>query len=312
MEPDRKAMASLQVFDPRSDRLINEKVCGQKLIQWAYTGPASSLFKRLVFRNNLISRLLGWYFDSRFSRGKISRFVREFGIDLAEADIPERGFHSFNQFFSRALKPGARVFSSSPDILVSPADSRVLVFPHGLKHDETIPVKGLQFLISDLLSPPSRAHTFASELMNGQVVVCRLCPADYHRYHFPAAGNIISSWRIEGSLHSVNPLPLSLGIHVFTENTREVSILELERLGHCAYVEVGAFGVGRIKQTHAGETFEKMDEKGYFQFGGSTVVLVLPPDTMTFREDLCHWSEKGLETLLKAGDSLGVKQANER
>ncbi|MDT8391127.1 MAG: phosphatidylserine decarboxylase [Lentisphaeria bacterium] len=308
MAPVEKKAIPHQVFDPRSDRLITEKVCGQKLIQWAYTSPAAPLFKRLIFRNSLGSRLLGRYFDSRFSRRKIPGFAREFGIDMSEVDLPEKGFTSFNHFFSRSLKPGSRPFSSSPETLICPADCRALVFPDGLTPTDTIPVKGLQFSIPDLLSPPPDAPPVPRELAHGHVVVCRLCPADYHRYHFPAAGRVLSSWRVEGSLHSVNPLPLSLGVKVFTENTREVSVLQLERFGLCAFVEVGAFGVGRIKRTHTAETFQKMDEKGYFQFGGSTVVMVLPPGTVTFRDDLCHWSKKGVEVLCKTGDSLGVRQ----
>lgn len=304
------AHTSLRVFDPRLGCLFEEKICGQKLIKWAYTGPAAPFFNRLVFRNSLGSRLLGCYFDSRFSRRKIPGFVQEFGIDLTEAEIPEQGFDSFNQFFSRSLKAGTRPFSLSPDTLVCPADCRTLVFPEGVTNTEKISVKGLQFSISALLSPSSACQSFPSELNKGQVVVCRLCPADYHRYHFPAKGKILSSWRIKGFLNSVNPLPLSLGIKVFTENTREVTILELDHFGPCAFVEIGAFGVGRIKQTHTAETFQKMDEKGYFQFGGSTVVLVLPPHTIKFRDDICHWSGKGVETLLKTGDSLGVRQEN--
>lgn len=311
MDSTRRKIQPLKVFDPRLDCLVEEKICGQKLIQWSYTGVAAPLLKRLVFSNRLISRLLGCYFDSRFSRRKIAGFINEFNIDVSDVEIPEEGFHSFNHFFSRSLKPGSRVFSSSDDTLVCPADSRVLVFPAGLTGEDAIPVKGLRFSIPDLLSCPGAHRSGVDKLKKGQVVVCRLCPADYHRYHFPAAGSILASWKIDGCLNSVNPLPLSLGIKVFTENTREVTLLKLARIGLCAFVEIGAFGVGRIQTTHGAETFQKMDEKGYFEFGGSTVVLVLPPETIQFRDDLCQWSRQGVETLLKAGDRLGVNQAND-
>lgn len=274
------------------------------MIRWVYTGRGGGLARKLLFRTSLPSRLLGAFCNSSLSRGRIAPFARRYGIALDDAAVPVGGFRTFNEFFRRRLRPEARPFAAAPDVLVSPADCRALVFADGCAGE--FAVKGLGFSIAGLLRTPQQEKARCTDLDGGQVAVFRLCPMDYHRFHFPAAGRKLAAWRVDGAYGSVNPLPLRLGIKVFEENVRQVTLLELERFGRCAMVEVGAFGVARIVQTHVGEEVAKMDEKGYFEFGGSTVVLILPPGSVDFSGPLRSWSEKGIETLLKAGDTLGT------
>jgi phosphatidylserine decarboxylase len=291
-----------QVFDRRRGEYFRETVLGDGLMRLAYSAPLRGVSQWLLFRRALWSRLLGWYADRRLSRGRIQRTIAQLGLDESEFRDPVTSFGSFNEFFYRRLREGARPFDPAPERLSSPADCRLLVFPR-LEGATCVPVKGREFTVGGLLGPGHEAE--AAEFVGGALMVCRLCPADYHRYHYPAAGREVADWGVPGALNSVNPLALELGLNVFAENRRQVTMLELETHGRCAFVEVGAFGVAGIVQTHAWGPFAKMAEKGYFKFGGSTLVLVFRAGAVSLDDDLCHHSAAGTEVLVRCGESLG-------
>ena len=138
----------------------------------------------------------------------------------------------------------------------------------------------------------------------GKVAVVRLCPADYHRYHFPCAGTVVEQVRVKGQYHSVNPVALNSKEQIFCLNKRSYTLIDTEMFGRVAFMEVGAFGVAGIHQTFSGTKVEKMQEKGYFDFGGSTVVLVFQKDIIEFDTDLLENSRKGIETLVKVGETI--------
>ncbi|MFW8634578.1 archaetidylserine decarboxylase [Cribrihabitans pelagius] len=285
------------VVDRETGETFEEAVLGEKWIRWAYQTAGAKPIEKLLFRSALISRLMGAWFDSGLSKGKIAKVVEELKIDMSEAAAPAKSFKSFNDFFIRRLKPEVRPFSTDPQDIVSPADGRVLVFPQ-LDEDTFVPVKGHPMSVRTML--PGIAERF----FGGALAIVRLCPADYHRYHFPAAGRITAAEDIGGALHSVNPIALGAGPDVFGENKRSWTLIESDACGAYAFVEVGAFGVGSIVNTRTEGTVAKMEEKGYFKFGGSTVVVVFEPGRVQFSEDLAANSAKGRETLVKLGQPL--------
>jgi phosphatidylserine decarboxylase len=291
-----------QVFDRRRQQLFRETVLGDGLLRLAYSAPLRGVSQWLLFRHALWSRLLGWYADCRLSRGRIRRTIAQLGLDETDFRDPVPSFSTFNEFFYRHLRAGARPFDPAPDRLCSPADCRVLVFPR-LEDTTCVPVKGRQFTVAGLLGAGRDA--VAAGFAAGSLIVCRLCPADYHRFHYPAAGRAVDAWAVPGKLNSVNPRALELGLNVFAENRRAVTLLDLDVFGLCAFVEVGAFGVAGIVQTHPGGPFAKMDEKGYFRFGGSTLVLVFRAGGVAFDDDLCRHSAAGVEVLVRCGETIG-------
>jgi phosphatidylserine decarboxylase len=290
---------SIQVVDRSTGETFDEVVLGEKWIRWAYQDSGSSLLERLLFRSSLVSRLFGAWFDSPLSKGKINSVVEELSIDMKEARDPVESFGCFNDFFIRHLKPETRPFDEDPGQIVSPADGRVLVFPR-LDADVFVPVKGHPMSIRTML--PGLHERF----VGGALAIVRLCPADYHRYHFPTAGRILESHDIPGALHSVNPIALGAGPDVFGANKRSLTLIETESAGTMCFVEVGAFGVGTIVNTTTEGHVAKMQEKGYFKFGGSTVVVVFEPGAVRFSDDLIANSYKGLETLVKVGEPLAT------
>ncbi|WP_027258804.1 MULTISPECIES: archaetidylserine decarboxylase [Leisingera] len=287
------------VVDRDTGETFEEVVLGEKWIRWAYQNASAKPVEKLLFRSALVSRCMGAWFGSRFSKAKISAVINELSINMAEATAPAESYGCFNDFFVRNLKSEARPYSKDPRDIVSPADGRVLVFPE-LAEDVFVPVKGHPMSVRTML--PSIAERF----IGGALAIVRLCPADYHRYHFPAAGRITGAQDIAGALHSVNPIALGAGPDVFGENKRSWTLVETETLGTYCFVEVGAFGVGSIVNTRTAGAVQKMDEKGYFKFGGSTVVVVFEPGKVRFSDDLLANSAKGRETLVKVGQPFAT------
>ena len=292
----------IRVIDRQTGQVFDEVVMGEKYIRWAYQDARSGWLSRLLFGSHAVSRMMGLYYDSPLSRARIAPTIRDLGIDESEFLEPTDSFGSFNAFFVRHLKPEARPWSRDPRDVVSPADGRVLVFP-AMDDGTFAPVKGYPFSLRALL--PGLAERF----VGGALAIVRLCPADYHRYHYPVAGRIVARRDIPGALHSVNPIALGSGADVFGANARSVTLIETPAAGTVAFVEVGAFGVGSIVQTHAGAQAAKMEEKGYFKFGGSTVVLVFEPGRIAFSPDLVAHSAEGLETLVKVGETIATVTA---
>ena len=287
-------------YDRAAKQLREECVLGDKWLRLAYCSPLRGILRWPLFCCSIFSRLMGWYLDRKCSVKRIEPTIRELGIDIDEAIIPAGGFQSFNDFFSRKLKDGVRPLPADTNALISPADCRLTVYPQ-LQGDSVIPVKGTPYTLHELLGAD------AEGLSDGALMVCRLCPADYHRYHTPDAGKVLSCRAVRGKYHSVNPLALECGCRVFTENLRVVVMLESAHAGRCAFVPVGAFGVASIHNhlDTPGMHFARGDEAGFFTFGGSTVIMVFPKNTVRFDDDIVEYSAKGIETLVKANSAIG-------
>ena len=290
-------------FDRAIGKLCQETVLGDKWLRWAYCSPIRGLLRWPLFGCAAFSRLMGWYLNTRASTKKIAPAVEQLGIPMDEAVVPPGGFRSFNDFFARALKPNARPLPEDESKVISPADCRLTVFPN-IPAGVAVPVKGVPFSVTELLG--NEGAQYVRQLAGGSLMVCRLCPADYHRYHFPDAGTTLKYWRLRGKYHSVNPLALSLGFKVFAENLRTVRIMQLAHSeAPCAMISVGAFGVASIHDNEA-PAFSRGDEAGHFTFGGSTVIMVFPPGAMRFDDDLIEHSAQGIETLVKVNSAIGT------
>jgi phosphatidylserine decarboxylase len=287
-------------YYPRGHQTLQqETVLGDGLLRWAYQDASLPWYKCAMFHNALISQLMGWWCNSRLSRGKIMPTITKLAMDPTEFRDPVDSFTTFNAFFTRHLRPEARPCDPSPTTLASPADARVLVFPR-LSAGQAMPVKGAPWTAAALLDRP------APEYEDGMAMILRLCPADYHRFHYPCAGRITERRAIPGYLHSVNPMALATGLNIFPRNYRTVTMVEHPQWGRIALVAVGAFGVGSIVATHQDDHCDKLTEMGYFAFGGSTLIMLLQGGRATWSEDLVAASAEGFETLVKMGQSIAL------
>jgi phosphatidylserine decarboxylase len=289
--------APIQYYDRESGLLKTEKVAAEHWLVWLYNNPVGEATLWALAKRKVVSSVYGTRMDRPSSTQKIEPFVEEFDIDMHS--VREQEFDSFNDFFIRKLKPDARPVDTSAAVAVSPADGKLLAYAN-ISNANFI-IKGTRF---DVLSFLNNAE-LAQNYMGGTLVVVRLAPPDYHRFHFPVGGSVSSITRIDGDYYSVNPLALRKMAEIFCLNKREFTIVTNPSFGAVVVAEVGATMVGSIVQTYTGNFVEKGEEKGYFKFGGSTVVLLFEKNKIRIDADLLNNTSKGYETAVEQGERIG-------
>lgn len=278
-----------------------EKIYGHRSISLLYgEGILSRLFSKLMLpllaHLPFFSKFYGLLQKRPSSQKKIQPFIEAYGIDSNE--FLDSNFQSFNDFFIRKLKPACRPIVQDPNALAMPADGRYLVYPTFQK----FVVKGQEFSLYDFLQ--SRADS--SRYAEGSMAIVRLCPSDYHRFHFPCDGTPTSARLINGPLYSVNPMALRKRLAILAENKRMITEIDAEAFGTILYIEIGATAVGTIKQTFTPQKkVKKGEEKGYFEFGGSCIALFFEKGRVEFDADLIRNTQQELETRANFGESLG-------
>lgn len=274
-----------------------ERVYGGAAVGWLYgTGPGRKLADWVLSRP-LPSRVYGLLQSSSLSRAKIQPFIERFQIRMEEYE--DADFRSFNDFFTRRFRPGARPFEGDSRRMPAFAEARYHAF-ETVTPDLRVPVKGQWLAASALIEDPALARPFEE----GPLLLARLCPTDYHRFHYPDDGQLLESRALPGRLHSVNPLALRYRGEILATNERRLSVLKTRNFGRLAYLEVGALCVGRIVQTHQGPEFRRGEEKGYFLFGGSTVIVLGEKGRWRPDSDLLEQTREGRETFVRLGTSV--------
>jgi len=292
---------SIQLYNRFSGHMEVEQVYGRRWMDLFYGTPWGRWLTGHWLCRPAISRLYGSLQQHPRSRRKIPGFMEQYRIDLSEAIVPQGGFESFNDFFIRKLKPGARPVEADPLHLAAPADSRLQAVE--LVNDTHIAVKGMQWRLSQLLG------TAALDAQFGQgICLCfRLAPCDYHRFGYAADGIQGPVHTCNGPLHSVNPLALRHKEDILATNYRQWCLVRSAHFGTLIQVEVGAMMVGSIVQCQPhGGYCHKGAEKGYFQFGGSTVLLILEPSRIRVDTDILKYSRQGIETRVRYGEAVGI------
>ncbi|GMP39127.1 hypothetical protein CsSME_00010089 [Camellia sinensis var. sinensis] len=299
------------VFDRRTKRLVEELLDG-KIVLSMRAIYQSKLGLGLMDKGakeilQSISEKQGKKMNSVESARDIPKFIEFFKdqINLADVKYPLEHFKTFNEFFIRELKPGAKPIAcmERDDVAVCAADSRLMAFTN-VEDSLRFWIKGRKFSIQGLLG----TEIYSTAFMDGSLVIFRLAPQDYHRFHFPVSGTIENFVDIPGCLYTVNPIAVnSKYCNVFTENKRVVSVISTRDFGKVAFVAIGATMVGSITFTKKkGDHVQKGDEFGYFSFGGSTVICMFEKDTIKIDKDLLANSARSLETLVSVGMTLGV------
>jgi phosphatidylserine decarboxylase len=243
-----------------------------------------------------LSHLAGRILDHPVSKILIPGFVSRNHIPMEE--YQETSYHSFNDFFCRKIKPSLRPIDPLPEHLIAPCDGLLSVYP--ISQDLVIPVKQSRYTISSLL----RNSALAKKFEGGYCMVFRLCVDHYHRYCYPDSCEVGKTRCIKGILHTVNPVSAEF-VKVYHRNTRTITMLSTAHFGHMLQIEVGAMFVGKIVNHPHGKRVARGIEKGYFEFGGSTVVLVLEKGAAEIMPQIIENSENGAETVVKYGSAIG-------
>ncbi len=285
-------------FERYSHRLDTEKIAGEFWLRWLYGNPTGEMALEALVKRKFVSEWYGKQMDKPSSAEKIKPFIKEFGIDMSE--VADTNFKTFNDFFTRKLKPSARPIDTSIIAVISPADGKVLAYQNISRSDFII--KGVRFNVYDFLQDSSLAKQFE----NAAMYIIRLCPTDYHRFHFPLSAEVLYHKKINGVYYSVSPIALREKVKLMTQNKREYTVMRNRFAGKFIMAEVGATMVGTIIQTYKDKVVCKGEEKGMFKFGGSTVVLLFRKGTVTIDKDLIDNTKSGYETAVKMGEHIGT------
>lgn len=280
----------------RKGNITIEENSQDKLLRHLYSDWGGRLCLKVLVRP-FISRMAGAFLNTRLSAGMVSGFVKRNGIDLSEYKRQE--FRSYNDFFTREIKPSARPLNDAENVLVSPCDGKATVCRIG--PDSRFFIKDTEYTVEQLL----RNKKLAARYLDGYAVILRLTVDDYHRYCYVADGVKSRNVRLPGVLHTVNPAANDV-CPIYKENAREYTLLRTKRFGTIVMMEVGAMMVGRITNHQRGPArVAKGQEKGYFEFGGSTIVLLLQHGRVRLDYDLLENSENGYETIVRMGERIG-------
>jgi len=322
--------SKITIFNRYSQSSEEEVVYGGGWVKFIYGKFFLGTFiEYLLSFSKIPSMLMGFFYNSGLSKFLIPGFIKNYKIDMTEYSagnvkksivrkvlydlnftkksqliLPENSYKNFNHFFIREFKSNKRSWPIDLHQMGAFAEARY--FGTEEIHDSLrFPVKGNYLRPLDLLGDE---HEWTELFDRGPMLIARLCPVDYHRYHYPDEGKTLVSYSKSGFLHSVSPFALSKIPQTFIRNERRISILETKNFGKIAYIEIGALMVGKIIQTHDEvQPFLRGQQKGYFLFGGSTVVIIGQYKTWQPSEDILDHSYNGIETYVKLGDLVAIK-----
>lgn len=277
----------------------NEGVSTQdRVLRLLYGNRAGRMVLGWLIRPE-VSKLVGRFMDTGLSRIMINPFIKKNDIDISVCQKNE--FDSYNDFFKRKLVPGTRVVDMTDEGFVSPCDSRLTVYDIEDTERQTLNIKDSEYTVASLL----RDKKLARHYRGGKLWLFRLCVDDYHRYIYNVSGKQSDVRRIEGLYHTVNPIA-SEYYDIYKENTREYCLIRTEDAGTVVDMEVGALLVGRIVNRYVDSTdVRRGEEKGYFEFGGSTIILLTQKDKVTPLGRIVENSRKDIETRVRQGELVG-------
>ena len=266
-----------------------------KGLLFLYNTRLGRIFLKLIFINPFVSKVVGWFMDTKLSCVMIKKFIKSNNIDMSEYE--DKKYTSFNDFFTRKVKKEKRVFDDNKNSLSSPCDSYVTHYK--ITDDLLFNVKNSLYSISSILNDDLLAKKYA----NGDLIIFRLTPSNYHRYHYFDDGKMLYNKKIKGKFHTVNPIVYDK-YEVFKENTREYNVLKTKRFGKVVYMQVGALLVGKINNYNK-KSFKMKEEAGYFSYGGSTCILIFEKDTIKINRNILNKSKKNIEVNVKYGEKIG-------
>jgi len=291
----------LQYVDRDTGQVKTDRIYARGFLDWCYNTRVGWLLSQRLLNCRIVSRIYGWYYKRRWTRRKIPKFVAQLAIDTSNCLQPLGEYESFNDFIVRRIDLGSRPINRADAACVSPSDSRVWVEPT-VSLDRQFTIKSATFQLGSFL----RDSALAADYQGGSLFIFRLYLGDYHHFHFPDAGTPSLTRSLPGKYYAVTPYSRRWLVPCFAENHRHLTLFNSQHFGNIVMAEVGAFTVGSIRQCfRAGEFVQPGAHKGYFELGGSIVVLLFMRDRIVVDADLLANSSKGMETYLRMGQSIG-------
>lgn len=292
---------SIKYSDRNSGKVETEHPFASGFLYWSYNTSSGRMLTNYILSRRIISKIYGWAAKKKFSRRFITPFVKRNNICKDTIKDNLGSFNSFNSFFIRDINSSDRPIHDDESCLISPADGKILAY-RTINTDETFQIKRNLFNLSKFLNNPELTDEFSG----GSMVIIRLALTDNHHFIFPDSGFVYQPIRINGKLFAGGSYSLHRPIPFYTENQREITLINSDHFGLIAQVEIGAFTVGSIKQTFKPNSYiNKGERKGYFELGGSTVVILFKKDALKIDHDLIINTQKGIETKVNLGEKIG-------
>ncbi len=283
----------IKIYDRENQTYCTEVQYGEKMLNFLYHTVWGRIMLKLI-ANRSFSRLNAVYNNSKSSISKINPFIEKYNIKIN--DFESKEYQSFNDFFTRSMLQGKRNICMEPERLIAPADSKLLVYH--ITENLKISVKNSIYSMDEIL----RDRVLSKEYENGLCLVYRLTVDDYHRYCYIDDGEIVGQKRIKGKLHTVSSI--SKDYKVYLENQREYQVINTKYLGSIIQMEVGAMLIGRIVNTQS-KLVLRGEEKGYFSYGGSTIIVFIKANHVIIDADIMKHSQEQIETMVKYGEAVG-------
>lgn len=285
----------MKIYDRKNKKYIESKQYGQGYLEFLYNNIVGRLILKLII-NPFFSKIDGWYNDTKYSKRKIKKFIEKNNINMSIFE--KKDYNSFNDFFTRKIDLEYRPISDDENALISPADSKLLVYK--ISDDLKLKIKGSTYTVNELVDN----RVDLSSFKNGFCLVFRLSVDDYHRYCYIDDGKLIKQFHVKGKLHTVSSF--SKDYKIYKENSRVVNFLTTKKFSDIVYIEVGALLVGKIINNYK-EKFKRGEEKGFFKMGGSTIVVLIKDNIVKISDDIMRLSNEDIETIVKYREKIGTK-----
>lgn len=280
-----------KIIDRKTNKIIEDK--SPKGANFLYKNILGRIILKIV-NKRFVSNIVGWYLNKKRSTKLIDGFIKDNNIDMSI--YPKKEYKSFNDFFSRKIIAGKRKFSGSKNDFCAPSDSKLII--HKIDDNKEFIIKNKKYTLKSIL----RDDKLSEEYKNGYFLIFRLSVDDYHRYAYIDNGKMLKGKEINGKYHTVGPIAFEK-YRVYQENQREYEVLKTENFGEIIQMEVGALLVGKIVNLKK-KTFKRGEEKGYFLYGGSTIVIIVKENILEIDEDILKNSSDGIETKVRQGEKV--------
>ena len=278
----------------RKGEIIAENQEQNRILTRLYdTYAGRILLKFLVMP--VVSRTAGIFMDSPLSVPYIRKFIEKNNLDTS--DYVMNNFRSYNEFFTRQIQQGKRPIDCNAKHLISPCDAKLSVYR--INRNSIFRIKDSFYRVSDMTN-----KFLARRYEGGYCFIYRLAVDDYHRYCYIDDGQKTENVFIQGEFHTVNPIALR-HYNIYKRNSREYTVLHTDNFGDVVHIEVGALMVGRICNHHGEYSFSRGEEKGMFEFGGSTIVQLFEKNAVRPDIDILKNTRAGYETVVRYGEKVG-------
>lgn len=285
----------IKIYDRHNKKYINEKQYGQKYLNLLYNTFYGRILSKIIL-NPITSKLIGMYKKSKLSIKDINKIIKDYKIDMTIYEKKE--YKSYNDFFTRKINLDKRKMINNKNYLISPSDSKLLVYQ--ITEECILNIKGTKYTLEELV----KNKIDLSDYKNGKCLIFRLSMDNYHHYCYPDDGKLLNSFKIKGKLHTVSSI--SKKYKIYKENKREISILKTNNFDELIFIEVGALLVGDIVNNKKTK-FKKGEEKGFFNLGGSTIIILVKENVLKVDKDILDNSQNNIETIVNYREKIGER-----